>query len=480
MSRARRASSGSYGARHGSKIPRRGGERLHHGDGTGERQVPRGARRHGPAGRPCGPGRLLPPGDCRRRQARPAHRAHARPLRPDRLLRGDARAHRGGGVAADRVGCAAGPREARRRGLPGAGGDAATSSSARGPTSPAARPASTSTSTRTSPTSSARPCSWSCAAARRARRRASYAWRASRSPTRAASCWAWSSTESRRSSSRRSAAAVAPTDGDAPVYVLAEQADLAEPTVAEVADALGATLLFGDDGMQRPVRDVRIAATSVEHFLEDFPEGALVIASGDRPDILVATLASSLSPDFPAIAGLVLTGGPSGRRRRAQAPGGRAVPGAGGARPRIHDRIGRALGAHGDHGRQRAPDRRRARRLRGRRRRGGAGRQGRRRAPRAHDADHVRVRADRARAVGPHAHRPPRGRGRARPARRGDPAAPRGRGPDDPRKRRRTCGRERTRSAWTSATAQIVDPARVAAARRVRRASTTSCASTRA
>jgi phosphate acetyltransferase len=104
-------------------------------------------------------------------------------------------------------------------------------------------------------------------------------------------------------------AAVASADGNAPVYVLAEQADLAEPTVAEVADALGATLLFGDDGMQRPVRDVRIAATSVEHFLEDFPEGALVIASGDRPDILVATLASSLSPDFPAIAGLVLTAG---------------------------------------------------------------------------------------------------------------------------------------------------------------------------
>jgi phosphate acetyltransferase len=104
-------------------------------------------------------------------------------------------------------------------------------------------------------------------------------------------------------------AALASGDGDASVYVLSEQPDLAEPTVAEVADALGATPLFAEDGLQRPVRDVRIAATSVEHFLEDFPEGALVIASGDRPDILVATLASSLSPDFPTIAGLVLTAG---------------------------------------------------------------------------------------------------------------------------------------------------------------------------
>jgi phosphate acetyltransferase len=104
--------------------------------------------------------------------------------------------------------------------------------------------------------------------------------------------------------------AVEPADDrEAPVYVLAEQPDLAQPTVAEVAHALGATPIFEADGLQRPVRDVRIAATSVEHFLEDFPEGALVIASGDRPDILVASLASSLSPDFPTIAGLVLTAG---------------------------------------------------------------------------------------------------------------------------------------------------------------------------
>jgi phosphate acetyltransferase len=94
------------------------------------------------------------------------------------------------------------------------------------------------------------------------------------------------------------------------VYVLAEHPDLAQPTVGEVAEALGAKPLFeGVDGLQRPVRDVRVAATSVEDFLADFPAGALVIASADRPDILVASLASSLSPDFPTIAGLVLTAG---------------------------------------------------------------------------------------------------------------------------------------------------------------------------
>jgi phosphate acetyltransferase len=104
--------------------------------------------------------------------------------------------------------------------------------------------------------------------------------------------------------------ALAAIDEETPVYVVGEDPELAHPTVGEVAGALGAKPLFdGSDGLHRPVRDVRVAATSVEHFLDDFPDGGLVIASGDRPDILMASLASSLSPDFPTIAGLVLTAG---------------------------------------------------------------------------------------------------------------------------------------------------------------------------
>ena len=38
---------------------------------------------------------------------------------------------------------------------------------------------------------------------------------------------------------------------------------------------------------------------SVEHFIENLVEGALVIVPGDRPDILVATLASTVSPTIP-------------------------------------------------------------------------------------------------------------------------------------------------------------------------------------
>ncbi len=97
---------------------------------------------------------------------------------------------------------------------------------------------------------------------------------------------------------------------DEPVYVLPELPGLACPTVAEVAAQLDAEVLIGSEAaLQREVRDVRVAAMSVEHFIETLVEGALVIVPADRPEILVATLASTISPTIPAVSGVVLTGG---------------------------------------------------------------------------------------------------------------------------------------------------------------------------
>jgi phosphate acetyltransferase len=105
-------------------------------------------------------------------------------------------------------------------------------------------------------------------------------------------------------------AGLAGDDGDEPVYVLPEQPELAYPTVAEVAERLNAeTLHATPESLQREVRDVRVGAMSVEHFIDQLVEGTLVVVPGDRPDILVATLASTLSPAVPTVAGVVLTGG---------------------------------------------------------------------------------------------------------------------------------------------------------------------------
>jgi len=105
-------------------------------------------------------------------------------------------------------------------------------------------------------------------------------------------------------------AALAAQDGGEPVYVIPEDPALASPTVSEVAAALGAARLSGTpEAFAREVRDVRVGAMSVEHFIDNLVEGSLVIVPGDRPDILVATLASTVSPAIPTVSGVVLTGG---------------------------------------------------------------------------------------------------------------------------------------------------------------------------
>lgn len=95
-----------------------------------------------------------------------------------------------------------------------------------------------------------------------------------------------------------------------PVYVIPEQPELNLPTVGEIASALGARRYGGDaDGLHREVRTVKVAAMSVEHFLEDLGEGTLVIVTGDRPDILVGSLLSASPADIPSVAAIVLCAG---------------------------------------------------------------------------------------------------------------------------------------------------------------------------
>jgi len=99
-------------------------------------------------------------------------------------------------------------------------------------------------------------------------------------------------------------------DPGEPLYVLSEHRSLGYPTVAQVASELGAEVLAGaDGGLQREVSDIRVAAMSAEHFIEDLADGTLVIVPSDRADIVLASLATSLFPGLPRVAGIVLTGG---------------------------------------------------------------------------------------------------------------------------------------------------------------------------
>lgn len=104
-------------------------------------------------------------------------------------------------------------------------------------------------------------------------------------------------------------AAVRPGRHSWPVYVLPELSELAHPSVAEVAAALDLEQVAGAQTLDRDVTEVKAVSMEGGNFLEVLEEGALVIVSGDRSDAILATLASSLTPDFPTPSGMILTNG---------------------------------------------------------------------------------------------------------------------------------------------------------------------------
>lgn len=90
--------------------------------------------------------------------------------------------------------------------------------------------------------------------------------------------------------------------------VLPEVPMLAAPTVREVADRLGAEALTDADPA-REVSRVIVGAMGLPAFLGRLAGGDLVLTPGDRADVVAGSLAAHVSGTYPAVAGLVLTGG---------------------------------------------------------------------------------------------------------------------------------------------------------------------------
>jgi len=98
--------------------------------------------------------------------------------------------------------------------------------------------------------------------------------------------------------------------GHVPVWAIPEDSLLFAPTLRELADAVGATLIGGDETLlSREVLDVLVGAMSVEHLLERLQPGAVVITPGDRNDVLLGLLLAHQAEGFPNLAGVILTGG---------------------------------------------------------------------------------------------------------------------------------------------------------------------------
>ena len=93
------------------------------------------------------------------------------------------------------------------------------------------------------------------------------------------------------------------------VYTLPYVKSLSNPTIGEVARALNAQVLYGQDQLNRHADGFAVAAMQLRNCLARITPGALVITPGDRADVIVACLSALLSSSMPNISGLMLTGG---------------------------------------------------------------------------------------------------------------------------------------------------------------------------
>lgn len=97
---------------------------------------------------------------------------------------------------------------------------------------------------------------------------------------------------------------------DQPIYTLPEETLLGKPTVGEIATALdGQILQSTPEQLNREVLDFKVAAMKLPNYLEHVADGDLIITPGDRADIILGSLAASVSETYPNISGLLLTGG---------------------------------------------------------------------------------------------------------------------------------------------------------------------------
>ncbi len=94
------------------------------------------------------------------------------------------------------------------------------------------------------------------------------------------------------------------------VWCLPEDPVLFAPTMAELAEALGAELYSGDEALlDREALMVMVGGMTVEHILERLTDGTVVIAPADRSDVLLSLVNANTAQGFPRLTGIILNGG---------------------------------------------------------------------------------------------------------------------------------------------------------------------------
>ena len=90
------------------------------------------------------------------------------------------------------------------------------------------------------------------------------------------------------------------------VYLLEEIEELNLPTVEDVIEGLGATpLLINEHDHTRVIKDVKVAAMSLENYLDHVAEDDLVIVPADRSEIVLGLFGALHSKSYPNITAIV-------------------------------------------------------------------------------------------------------------------------------------------------------------------------------
>jgi phosphate acetyltransferase len=105
--------------------------------------------------------------------------------------------------------------------------------------------------------------------------------------------------------------ALAGIAGTDPVWAIPEEPAMRQPSLGQLADRLGARQITGrTDDLGRGVRQLKVAAMSVPNLLDHIDDdGTVLIAPGDRADVVVTAALTRHARRRPSVVGVVVSGG---------------------------------------------------------------------------------------------------------------------------------------------------------------------------
>ena len=97
---------------------------------------------------------------------------------------------------------------------------------------------------------------------------------------------------------------------DVPAFALPEEPLLNAPSVGDMMLACDGKLISGEERLlAQEATGVVVAAMTLPNVLDRLFDGAVVVAPGDRPEVVLGVLTAHVSANFPQMSGIVLNGG---------------------------------------------------------------------------------------------------------------------------------------------------------------------------